>query len=183
MNKKLCAFSIVLLCLVSVVYAVSYIPIQHFQAENTAESLTGVLALYDSDGNALPPVLAHDWGSFKTYQVKNWTIEVKDVGQDTAFVAWNSTPIDSHWLLQAYYGSSPTATTNLFPQTIQVANMITINEDGTNITSPTGTYSTEPFVVPVDVNSSIYVMFQLEKIAPTVNSIAFDININNVVQQ
>ena len=133
---------------------------QSWTVQNTAISVTGRLEVHNLDGTE---VYNHDWGQFLTFESKNWTVTVKNIGGDYLSVAWwtNGTSLPSGWDLKAYYGFTPTLEVGAYPQSFP--------DQSGRLLDDHSHWTGGQFIVGLQQDQQIYVEFILTKIGPSAN--------------
>lgn len=133
---------------------------QSWTIQNTAISVTGRLQVLNVDGTE---VYNHDWGQFVTFEAKNWTVTVKNIGGDYLSVAWwtNGTSLPSGWDLKAYYGFNSILEVGAYPESFPDMSGRLIDDYGHWLTGA--------YLVGLQPQQQIYVEFVLVKTGPSAN--------------
>jgi len=148
-----------LICTVSAAFAINTMQ-QSWTIQNTAISVSGRLEVHNLDGTE---VYNHDWGQFVTFESKNWTMTVKNIGGDYLSVAWwtNGTSLPSGWDLKAYYGFTPALEVGAYPQSFP--------DQSGRLVDDANHWTGGQFIVGLQPQQQIYVEFVLAKTGASAN--------------
>lgn len=79
----------------------------------TTTIATGYIEVYELDGTKVNG--AHYWGTFTKYESKNWTVQVKNLGNDISYVIWQPSEWTSeNWKLEAFQGETLAEAYNVY---------------------------------------------------------------------